>query len=103
MAALLMLREVREELAGWESALIETARGEGASWAGLAGPLGVGSRQAAERRHLRLRPGTLAGISGLHGETHRGLPRDGRRPNHAVGLAASSGVERAGERYLLFG
>ncbi|MFD3682974.1 HSP18 transcriptional regulator [Streptomyces sp. NPDC058613] len=41
------------------SGLIETARGEGASWAELAGPLGVASRQAAERRYLlRLRPGT---------------------------------------------
>ncbi|MFD3328375.1 HSP18 transcriptional regulator [Streptomyces sp. NPDC058701] len=58
LAALLTLREVREQLAGWESGLIETARGEGASWADLAGPLGVASRQAAERRYLRLRPGT---------------------------------------------
>ncbi|MFI5761776.1 HSP18 transcriptional regulator [Streptomyces sp. NPDC051563] len=58
LAVLLMLREIREELAGWESGLIETARGRGASWADLAGPLGVASRQAAERRFLRLRPGT---------------------------------------------
>ncbi|MEU9235527.1 HSP18 transcriptional regulator [Streptomyces subrutilus] len=57
LAALLMLREVREELAGWESGLIETARSQGASWADLAGPLGVASRQAAERRYLRRRPG----------------------------------------------
>lgn len=63
LAALLLLREVREQLAGWESGLIETARGEGASWADLAGPLGVASRQAAERRYLRLRPGT-AGNTG---------------------------------------
>ncbi|MFE9484221.1 hypothetical protein ACFYNM_37265 [Streptomyces spororaveus] len=34
LAALLMLREVREQLAGWESSLIETARGRGATWAG---------------------------------------------------------------------
>ncbi|MFF1343736.1 HSP18 transcriptional regulator [Streptomyces sp. NPDC058290] len=58
LAALLTLREIREQLASWESGLIETARGEGASWAELAGPLGVASRQAAERRYLRLRPGT---------------------------------------------
>ncbi|MFI6007160.1 HSP18 transcriptional regulator, partial [Streptomyces sp. NPDC051366] len=63
LAALLVLREVREQLAGWESGLIETARGQGASWADLAGPLGVASRQAAERRYLRLRPGT-AGSTG---------------------------------------
>ncbi|MFD3546767.1 HSP18 transcriptional regulator [Streptomyces sp. NPDC058655] len=63
LAALQLLREVREQLAGWESGLIETARGRGASWADLAGPLGVASRQAAERRYLRLRPGT-AGSTG---------------------------------------
>ncbi|MFF3215426.1 HSP18 transcriptional regulator [Streptomyces sp. NPDC002886] len=63
LAALLTLREIREELAGWESGLIETAREHGASWADLAGPLGVASRQAAERRYLRLRPGT-AGSTG---------------------------------------
>ncbi|MFD6987062.1 HSP18 transcriptional regulator, partial [Streptomyces sp. NPDC059956] len=63
LAALVMLREIREELASWESGLIETAREHGASWADLAGPLGVASRQAAERRYLRLRPGT-AGSTG---------------------------------------
>ncbi|MCX5285832.1 MULTISPECIES: type III effector protein [unclassified Streptomyces] len=56
-AALLLLREVREQLAHWEPALIETAREAGASWADLAHPLGVSSRQAAERRYLRVRPG----------------------------------------------
>lgn len=38
LTALLMLRNIREELAGWESALIETAREQGASWADLAAP-----------------------------------------------------------------
>ncbi|MGW6488410.1 type III effector protein [Streptomyces sp. NPDC055056] len=56
-AALLLLREVREQLAHWEPALIEAAREAGASWADLAHPLGVSSRQAAERRYLRVRPG----------------------------------------------
>ncbi|MBK3581098.1 type III effector protein [Streptomyces sp. MBT65] len=58
LAALLMLRELREQLAGWEPGLIETARAAGSSWADLAHPLGVASRQAAERRYLRVRPGT---------------------------------------------
>ncbi|MFE2297054.1 type III effector protein [Streptomyces sp. NPDC059445] len=58
IAALLLLRQVREQLVLWEPALIETARQSGASWADLAHPLGVASRQAAERRYLRLRPGT---------------------------------------------
>lgn len=63
LASLLLLRHVREQLAGWETGLIETARGAGASWADLARPLGVASRQAAERRYLRNRPGP-AGTTG---------------------------------------
>ncbi|GAA2310866.1 type III effector protein [Streptomyces kunmingensis] len=55
--ALILLRELRGQIAGWEASLIETARGAGASWASLAQPMGVNSRQAAERRYLRLRPG----------------------------------------------
>jgi hypothetical protein len=80
LAALLMLREVREQLAGWESGLIETARGEGASWADLAGPLGVASRQAAERRYLRLRPGT----PGSTGEERVQATRDTRAADRTV-------------------
>ncbi|MFI8364344.1 type III effector protein [Streptomyces sp. NPDC085612] len=57
LASLMLLRQVRERLAGWETGLIETAREAGASWAELAHPLGVASRQAAERRYLRGRPG----------------------------------------------
>ncbi|MFJ7899599.1 type III effector protein [Streptomyces sp. NPDC096198] len=57
LASLLLLRQVREQLDGWETGLIETARRAGASWADLAHPLGVASRQAAERRYLRGRPG----------------------------------------------
>ncbi|MFJ6946152.1 type III effector protein, partial [Streptomyces wuyuanensis] len=64
LASLMLLRQVREQLAGWETGLIETARGAGASWADLAAPLGVASRQAAERRYLRGRPGP-AGSTGV--------------------------------------
>ncbi|MFF7712723.1 type III effector protein [Streptomyces sp. NPDC007988] len=63
LASLLLLRQVREQLADWETGLIETARDAGASWADLAHPLGVASRQAAERRYLRNRPGP-AGTTG---------------------------------------
>ncbi|ARX85087.1 type III effector protein [Streptomyces alboflavus] len=63
LASLLLLRQVREQLAEWETGLIETARDAGASWADLAHPLGVASRQAAERRYLRGRPGP-AGTTG---------------------------------------
>ncbi|MFE2554077.1 HSP18 transcriptional regulator [Streptomyces sp. NPDC059355] len=80
LAALLMLREVREQLAGWESSLIDTARDKGASWADLAGPLGVASRQAAERRYLRLRPGT----AGSTGEQRVQATRDTRAADRNV-------------------
>ncbi|WP_328868818.1 type III effector protein [Streptomyces sp. NBC_00287] len=63
LASLMLLRQVREQLAGWETGLIEAARDAGASWADLAHPLGVASRQAAERRYLRGRPGP-AGTTG---------------------------------------
>ena len=58
LAALLLLRELRTELTGWEAGLIEAARGTGATWADLAHPMGVASRQAAENRYLRLRAGS---------------------------------------------
>ncbi|MFJ6784429.1 HSP18 transcriptional regulator [Streptomyces yangpuensis] len=80
LAALLTLREVREQLADWESGLIETARSEGASWAELAGPLGVASRQAAERRYLRLRPGP----AGSTGEERVQATRDTRAADRTV-------------------
>ncbi len=80
LASLLLLREVRERLAGWETDLIETARDAGASWAELARPLGVTSRQAAERRYLRLRPGA----AGTTGEQRVKATRDHRAANRSV-------------------
>ncbi|WP_218153445.1 MULTISPECIES: HSP18 transcriptional regulator [Amycolatopsis] len=56
LAALVVLRGLRDELAAWEPRLIGAAREQGVSWARLAPALGVTSRQAAERRYLRLRP-----------------------------------------------
>ncbi|MBW4722126.1 hypothetical protein [Saccharothrix obliqua] len=55
LAALVLLRELKAELTAWEPRLIEAARSRGTSWARLAPALGVSSRQAAERRYLRLR------------------------------------------------
>ncbi|MET8414791.1 HSP18 transcriptional regulator [Streptomyces sp. NPDC005134] len=80
LASLLLLREVREQLAGWETSLIETAREAGASWADLASPLGVASRQAAERRYLRLRPGA----GGTTGEQRVKATRDRRAADRTV-------------------
>ncbi|MFI6584629.1 type III effector protein [Embleya sp. NPDC050493] len=80
LASLLLLREIRERLAGWESGLIETARDAGASWADLAQPLGVASRQAAERRYLRLRPGP----AGSTGEERVTATRERRAADRAA-------------------
>lgn len=84
LSSLLLLREVRERLAGWEPGLIETARESGASWAELAQPLGVASRQAAERRYLRLRPGT----AGSTGEERVKATRDRRAADRSVSVWA---------------
>ncbi|MFJ8856364.1 type III effector protein [Streptomyces sp. NPDC102437] len=61
LATLLLLRELRTELANWEAPLVEAARASGATWADLAQPMGVASRQAAENRYLRLKPATDPG------------------------------------------
>jgi hypothetical protein len=55
LAALVTLRRLRERLNEWEPELISAARDRGVSWTRLAPALGVTSRQAAERRYLRLR------------------------------------------------
>lgn len=80
LAALTLLREIRDRLATWEPELIETARETGASWADLARPLGVASRQAAERRYLRVRPGT----PGTTGEQRVRDTRDRRAADRTV-------------------
>ncbi|MFC8512469.1 type III effector protein [Streptomyces sp. NPDC057257] len=80
LAALLLLREAREQLAEWEPGLIEAAREAGASWADLAHPLGVSSRQAAERRYLRVRPGR----PGSTGEERVQATRDRRAADRTV-------------------
>ncbi|MET7565317.1 type III effector protein [Streptomyces sp. NPDC005479] len=80
LASLSLLRQVREQLAGWETGLIETARDAGASWADLAHPLGVASRQAAERRYLRGRPGP----AGATGEQRVQATRQARAADRAT-------------------
>jgi hypothetical protein len=55
VAALAALRRLRVRLDLLEPRLIAAARSQGASWAELAPVLGVASRQAAERRFLRMR------------------------------------------------
>ncbi|MFJ9113356.1 type III effector protein [Streptomyces sp. NPDC102283] len=90
LASLMLLRRVREHLAGWETGLIETARGAGASWADLARPLGVASRQAAERRYLRGRPGT----AGATAEQRVAATRQARAAGRATaGWARANAAE----------
>jgi hypothetical protein len=54
--ALVVLHWIQDQLTGIEPSLIGAARRAGVSWRTLARALGVASRQAAERRYLRLTP-----------------------------------------------
>ena len=74
LAALSQLRVVQDQLAAWEPLLIGAARDRGASWAAIAPALGVASRQAAERRYLRLNP-HATDPEGMTGEHIRRLDR----------------------------
>ncbi|MFF8600002.1 type III effector protein [Streptomyces sp. NPDC015232] len=97
LASLLLLRQVREQLAGWETGLIESARDAGASWADLAHPLGVASRQAAERRYLRGRPGP-AGTTGEQRVTATRQARAAERSTAAWARTNAADLRRlAGE------
>jgi hypothetical protein len=82
LAALTLLRHLREEYAAWEPRLIAAARASGASWIQLAPALGVASRQAAERRYLRLRPDEHGTAS--TGEQRVQATRDRRAGDRAV-------------------
>ncbi len=61
--ALALLHALRDQLTGWEPQLIAAARDRGVSWQRLATVLGVATRQAAERRFLRLAPSTTGEIT----------------------------------------
>jgi hypothetical protein len=81
LAGLTALRSVRDQLAAWEPELIAAARAAGTSWAALAPALGVASRQAAERRFLRLRPSATGETTG---EARVAAERDRRAGDRAV-------------------
>ncbi|WP_405682749.1 type III effector protein [Streptomyces sp. NBC_00057] len=78
--ALRLMRDMCRRLALWEPGLIEAARGAGASRADIAHPLSVSSRQAAERRYLRL----CTGHVGITGEQRIQAIRDRRAADRAV-------------------
>ncbi|TWH21986.1 hypothetical protein JD82_03859 [Prauserella rugosa] len=82
LGALESLRAVREELAAWEPELIAAARRRGVSWGELAPVLGVASRQAAERRYLRLRKAEGEGGTTADGRVQ--AERDRRAAERAV-------------------
>jgi hypothetical protein len=82
LTGLEVLRRLREELAAWEPELITAAREQGVSWARIAPALGVTSRQAAERRYLRLRPSSAG--EAATGEERVRAERDKRAGDRAV-------------------
>ncbi|HEV3169522.1 MAG TPA: HSP18 transcriptional regulator [Actinocrinis sp.] len=82
LVALALLRELRGQIAAWEPDLIDAARSHGASWAQLAPALGVASRQAAERRYLRLRPSAEGQAN--TGDQRVAAERDKRAADRAV-------------------
>lgn len=83
LAALAALRAVQDQLAAWEPSLIGAARDRGVSWAAIAPALGVASRQAAERRYLRLNPHTADQV-GMTGEQRVQAARHRRAGERAV-------------------
>ncbi|MCU7727090.1 hypothetical protein ODJ79_25465 [Actinoplanes sp. KI2] len=83
LAALITLRELRDRLDALEPQLIAAARTAGASWADLAPALGVASRQAAERRYLRIRR-TTYDDTGATGDQRVTAERDRRAGTRAV-------------------
>ncbi|WP_371407646.1 hypothetical protein OHA10_19375 [Kribbella sp. NBC_00662] len=83
LAALAELRVVQDQLAAWEPLLIGAARDRGASWTVIAPALGVASRQAAERRYLRLNPHATE-PDGMTGEQRVQAARDRRAGDRAV-------------------
>jgi hypothetical protein len=82
LEALSRIRDLREQLTTYEPQLIDAARRRGVSWAQLASALGVASRQAAERRYLRLSPN--AGDPTMNGEQRLQAVRDQRAGDRAV-------------------
>ncbi|NIK58196.1 hypothetical protein [Kribbella shirazensis] len=83
LAALTSLRVLQEQFATWEPLLIGAARDRGASWAAIAPTLGLASRQAAERRYLRLNS-HASDPDGMTGEQRVQAARDRRAGDRAV-------------------
>jgi len=82
LTALARLHWIQAELTTIEPALIGAARDAGVSWQALAPALGVASRQAAERRYLRLAPASQTSETTRDGRVR--AERDRRAGQRAV-------------------
>lgn len=91
LEALQALHRLRASLSAWEPLLIEEARRAGVAWARLAPALGVTSRQAAERRYLRLRTPTDVDLTA---EQRVRAARDERAGERAVAGWARQNASR---------
>lgn len=83
LATLTTLHQLRAYFDHWEPILIDAARGRGATWAEIAPTLGLASRQAAERRYLRLKP-HAGDAPGITRESRVQAARDRRAGDRAV-------------------
>ena len=83
LATLATLHRLRAHLDQWEPTLITAARDRGVTWAQIAPALGLASRQAAERRYLRLKPQT-ADQPGTTREHRVQTTRDQRSADRAL-------------------
>jgi hypothetical protein len=88
LACLDQLRWLQRELSAAEPRLIAAARNLGVSWQALAPVLGVASRQAAERRYLRLVPAADEADPGTRDGRVQAV-RDRRAGDRAVGQWAN--------------
>ncbi|GAA1532150.1 DUF3156 family protein [Dactylosporangium maewongense] len=84
LSALSLLHALQQRLARFEPELVAAARRAGVSWQRLAPAMGVTSRQAAERRYLRIATtGTGDGTGGTREDRVR-AERDQRAGTRAV-------------------
>jgi hypothetical protein len=83
LATLTTLHRLRAYFDQWEPILVDAARARGVTWAEIAPTLGLASRQAAERRYLRLKP-HAADQPGTTRESRVQAARDRRSADRAV-------------------
>jgi hypothetical protein len=83
LATLTTLHQLRAYFDQWEPVLVDAARARGVTWAEIAPTLGLASRQAAERRYLRLKPHS-ADQPGTTRERRVQAARDRRSGDRAV-------------------